>query len=79
MSSKEPTIAISAPKNQIHQADLAEAASLIDSLQINDSDDRKHAASLLEVVTPDADQPRCEAPKAAQPKKSKPKIGRAHV
>jgi superfamily II DNA/RNA helicase len=73
MSSKEPTIGISAPKNQIHEADLAEAASLIDSLQINDSDDRKHAASLLEIATPDADQPRSEEPKVAQPKKSKPK------
>lgn len=72
MSSNEPTIAISAPKNQIHQADLAEAASLIDSLQINDSDDRKHGASLLEVVTPIADQPN-EEPKIALPKKSKPK------
>ena len=72
MSSNEPTIAISAPKNQIHQADLAEAASLIDSLQINDSDDRKHGASLLEVVTPNADQPN-EEPKIALPKKSKPK------
>jgi len=73
MSSKEPTNGIAAPKNQIHQADLEEASLLIDSLQIGDLDDRKHAASLLEVVTPDADQPISEQPKVAAPKKSKPK------
>lgn len=39
MSSKEPTIAISAHENDIHEADFAEASFLIDSLQIQDRED----------------------------------------
>ena len=43
MSSKEPTIAISARQNDIHEADFAEASFLIDSLQIKDRDDSSTA------------------------------------
>ena len=73
MSSNEPTIGISAPKNKFHQADLEEASLLINSLQINDSDDRKQAASLLETVALTDDQPSGQETKVAQPKKSKQK------
>ena len=73
MSSKEPTIAISAHQNDIHEADLAEASQLIDSLQIDDSDDRldakvPHVEVWSETVPPVIAEPKATKHKIKSPK-----------
>jgi len=76
MSSKEPTIAISAHQNDIHEADLAEASQLIASLQIEDADETNEVFE-QPVEVPDAAVQQTNAkPKTAKTKTKsvKPKV-----
>ena len=76
MSSKEPTIAISAHQNDIHEADLAEASQLIASLQFEDTDEVNEVFVQAAEAPDEAAQTKILKPKTAKPKTkgAKPKV-----
>ncbi|HUP78154.1 MAG TPA: DEAD/DEAH box helicase, partial [Pirellula sp.] len=73
MSSKEPTIAISAHQDDFHKADFAEASLLIASLEIEDTFGTDDFVSQSGAAQPVADQPRATQPTTAKPKRKKVK------
>ena len=76
MSSKEPTIAISAHQNDIHEADFAEASQLIASLQIEDANETNDVFVQPKEPPVSAAQSKNLKPKTAKPKAKsvKPKV-----
>ena len=71
MSSKEPTIAISAHQNDIHEADLAEASQLIASLQLEDADEMNEVFVQAAEASDEAAQTKILKPKTAKSQKAR--------